>query len=235
MLASFFSLSVLNEFRPLIIRITHDDVVWPMLLIAFGNGLLIATVAALVKKYLRRKQLRGHKLLLSSVLIEHQDVKAAWLVGFGCGVLSIVLIISSAGLLVLTLFTVWMVRFHIRRFGMSAVELLRPENTPTWDDIGRLSYIYLLLVTAFTLINASLDMSCEYLNFPRPFLFTHGPGLLIDSLYFTVVLLTTVGFGDIHAMTAVGKVFVTFECLIGYVIFALLIGIVTGGVTRGRD
>lgn len=113
--------------------------------------------------------------------------------------------------------------------------MLRPERIPTWDEIGRLAYIYILLVTAFTLINASLDMACDLLAFPRPFEFGHGPDLLIDALYFTVVLLTTVGFGDFHPLTALGKVFVTVECLTGYVIFALLIGIVTSGVTNARS
>ncbi len=37
----------------------------------------------------------------------------------------------------------------------------------------------------------------------------------VDSFYFTVVTLTTVGYGDLHPETTAGKVFTTFYLLIG--------------------
>ncbi len=234
LLASIFSLSIISEIKPLVVRLTHEDVLTPLLAIALLNGLLIGSLFAFLKMHLRRREKKGLRLL-SSAPIRNEDIRAAWLVGFCCGALSIFLVVSGAGLLVLTGLTVWMVGVHIKRFARVAVEMLRPDRTPAWDEIGQMAHVYILLVTAFTLINASLDMTCEYLSTPRPFAFAHGPGGLIDALYFTVVLLTTVGFGDFHPLTALGKVFVTFECLTGYVIFALLIGIITGGVTNARS
>ena len=37
----------------------------------------------------------------------------------------------------------------------------------------------------------------------------------LDSIYFTVVTLTTVGYGDIHPTTGAGKVFTIFYLIIG--------------------
>lgn len=48
---------------------------------------------------------------------------------------------------------------------------------------------------------------------------------LLDSLYFTTVLLTTVGYGDITPTSAGGKLFATMFSLVGIVIFGLILGV----------
>jgi len=48
----------------------------------------------------------------------------------------------------------------------------------------------------------------------------------VDGLYFSVVSLTTVGYGDITPQTAAGKVFVVFYLLVGIAIVAALLNTV---------
>jgi hypothetical protein len=56
-----------------------------------------------------------------------------------------------------------------------------------------------------------------------------------DGLYFTVTVLSTVGFGDITAKTEAARLVVTGQMIADLVIFALAVKIVVGAVSRGRQ
>ena len=57
----------------------------------------------------------------------------------------------------------------------------------------------------------------------------------IDSLYFTVVALTTVGFGDLHPVTTVGKVFTVFYLLMGVGVLVAFLALTARHVVDERD
>ncbi|MEA3250595.1 MAG: ion channel [Pseudomonadota bacterium] len=57
---------------------------------------------------------------------------------------------------------------------------------------------------------------------------------VIDSIYFTVVTITTLGFGDITPLTPIGRLFVTFQALLGFVVMSLFLAAVASVALRGR-
>ncbi len=55
------------------------------------------------------------------------------------------------------------------------------------------------------------------------------------SIYWAVITLTTVGYGDIVPVTDLGKFIATFIMLLGYSIIAIPTGIVSAEIARGRN
>ena len=56
-----------------------------------------------------------------------------------------------------------------------------------------------------------------------------------DGLYFTVTVLSTVGFGDIQAKTEAARLVVTGQMIADLVILAVAVKIILGAVSRGRQ
>ena len=52
---------------------------------------------------------------------------------------------------------------------------------------------------------------------------------IIDSLWWSVATITTVGYGDVYPVTALGKVLGAFIAILGVGIFALPAGIIASG------
>ncbi len=157
-------------------------------------------------------------------------------VAFLSGALDVFFFLVWWALAGLTLLMIGLVIHHIRAFGRRAVRILRPDAYPVWEDIGYLLHVFVTLLAAFTLINATLAMFALNLEF-QAFSFqgeTHAGGL-IDALYFTIVTMTTLGFGDIYPVSAAAKLVVALECLTSYFVFALMLGILTRGILPTSD
>ena len=56
-----------------------------------------------------------------------------------------------------------------------------------------------------------------------------------DGLYFTVTVLSTVGFGDITAKTEAARLVVTGQMIADLVILAVAVKVIVGAVSRGRQ
>jgi voltage-gated potassium channel len=63
----------------------------------------------------------------------------------------------------------------------------------------------------------------------------HGFTSIPRSIYWTIVTLTTVGFGDIHPMTPLGQFIATFVMILGYGIIAVPTGIVGAEYATGNQ
>ncbi len=63
---------------------------------------------------------------------------------------------------------------------------------------------------------------------------THGFTSIPQSIYWTIVTITTVGYGDISPATPFGQALASVIMLLGYAIVAVPTGIVTVELTRGR-
>ena len=64
---------------------------------------------------------------------------------------------------------------------------------------------------------------------------THGFTSIPESIYWAIVTLTTVGYGDISPETPLGKIVACIIMLSGYAIIAVPTGIVTSEMTRIKD
>jgi len=64
---------------------------------------------------------------------------------------------------------------------------------------------------------------------------THGFTSIPQSIYWTIVTITTVGYGDIAPETPLGKAFASLIMLLGYAIVAVPTGIVTVELSRRRS
>lgn len=91
---------------------------------------------------------------------------------------------------------------------------------------------YLLIGIAFAAIYGMLQSVGSENFFAQP-----GPHERIDFLYFSFVVLTTTGFGDLTPGTSVGKVIVTLEALIGQVFLVTIVASLVSsfvGIRRPR-
>ena len=76
--------------------------------------------------------------------------------------------------------------------------------------LGRFMFIFLLTLTVLSIVNFCFK---EQLGLERIDNF-------VDSIYFTVITLTTIGYGDITPMRCYGKIVLALEGIIGFFLFA---------------
>ena len=104
----------------------------------------------------------------------------------------------------------------------SALEDLFCAVQHEWRSFAATLYLLILAI----LISSSLIYLFEQNVQPEHF------GSIPDAMWWTVVTLTTVGYGDIVPMTVAGKLVATLTALMGVCVVALLTGIVATGFTN---
>lgn len=201
-----------------------------LLLVMAVNGVLVAIVVRLYQLW--KRHLYGRiGLDLYNITLTPKQQFAAVAVGFMSGAVSLALLLTGWGLLLLTMFALSVAFVHWRLFTRFVVRMLQPNKFARWKDVRVLLSIYLTLLFCFSLANASLHMLHSLLGLKEAFLFPgENAPLVFDSFYFTVVTITTLGFGDIHPLSVDAKLLVSFEVLSSYMMFALILGLVTRGV-----
>lgn len=116
-----------------------------------------------------------------------------------------------------------------------AVVLTRILRHPSVDLETILGAIcaYLMIGIAFSAIYGAMQSIGG-----EPFFSQSGTHARIDFLYFSFIVLTTTGFGDLTPATSLGKVFVTLEALIGQVFLVTIVASLVGsfvGFRRPRE
>ncbi len=169
-----------------------------------------------------------------------RNASTAWpltAVGFAGGTLPAGLVLSAWILEAVTLFTVLIVVLRVTHFLRTVAALIEPNRYPTWRQVGMMLYTYLSMLTAFTLINLAMDLlHVLHPGISPAFNFAAtNASALVNAFYFSVVVMTTLGFGDITPLTSAAKISVALQCLTSYVMFALLVGVAMRGVLHNED
>ncbi|MEZ7197489.1 potassium channel family protein [Pseudodesulfovibrio karagichevae] len=194
------------------------------------NGAVVS-LAVLLFHRLRDRRMR-HLWPDASAAYAGSRLRCAVLVGFLAGAADILLTLSEWGVLFLALLILFVLLWNLRAFTRRSVALLRPGSEISWEDVNELLRIYLATLIGFTLVNAAVDGLHVLAGNTPPFNFTSGGGEpFLNALYYTVVTMTTLGFGDIVPRTWDGKVLLIIQSLTSYFMFAFMIGIITRGVT----
>lgn len=196
------------------------------------NGLAVAWLVTAFHR--RNNRLRERRGAGARALASAAHIRRAGLTGFLAGGAGVLLTAGIWPIMALTTviwaILIWNLRSFLRHIG----EMLRPGSVITWYDVGELLRIYLTMLLGFTLVNAALDGLHVLAGAHHAFGFYGSGDGFINALYFTVVTMTTLGFGDIVPLTWDAKALLIVQSLLSYFMFALMVGIITRGVT-GAD
>lgn len=158
------------------------------------------------------------------------DKKCLFIVAFLSGFMAIYISFSPIYTYLISAFIIFLAIMNIKDFVGELKNILSPNTYATPSVIGDFFSFFINLVITFTVINLSINSLHIYNNVPHAFAFGDGPAHVIDAFYFTVITMTTVGYGDITPQTLIARVLVSFECLTSYLLLGIMIGIITRGI-----
>ncbi len=141
---------------------------------------------------------------------------------------------STYGIYPLGAFIVFLMLRRIRSFLLQTKRLLQRNEVNSRQDVIDFLSFFLHLIITFSVINLLLQNIDHRIDGGYEFNFGLGIYEIFNTIYFTIATVTTVGYGDIVPQTYLSKMVIAFECLISYVTFGLMIGIITKGVNFHR-
>ena len=195
------------------------------------NGAFVAVIVLFFHWQRNYRHRTGRSLFVFQT--NGRTIAYGMVVGFMAGAFDILFGLHNEGIIILTLIVLFLLLWHLRIFTRSVVDMLKPGSHATWREVSELLRIYLTMLAGFTLVNATLEVGHMLAGTTLPFDFGRADGeLFLNSLYYTVVTMTTLGYGDFVPRTGDAKLLLVFQCLISYAMFALMIGIITRGVAN---
>jgi voltage-gated potassium channel len=217
--------------HPLINVLITNKGVLSYLIVAALNGALTSAVIFLAQLLRDRRYRKKKRYFFSKPLDQSQRLKVAgitFLSGF-----SVTSLFFSAWGLPIVILIMTVVVIDLNKFAHRIVHMLRPGRAITWEDAGYLIQIYITMLTAFTMLNLTVQWISDIIpSVPSAFNAIEEHHAILNALYFTISMMTTVGFGDIHPISPLAKACVALECLTSYFMFALIIGAITRGVVQ---
>ncbi len=203
-----------------------DKDIFTFFIIPVFNGLLCMGVVTFFNYFLSK-----HTFLKIISLPEKQRLQiVAFTAGFLC-----IFISTKTGTLLLGIFVIYLTIKKIKTFGEKMASLLKANAIATARDVGDFFSFFIDLIITFSLVNLTLHVAEKTASSASSFNFGDNVGTIFNTLYFTVVTMTTVGYGDITPQTYLSKIIVVLECLTSYVMFGLMIGILSRGVDFNKD
>lgn len=112
--------------------------------------------------------------------------------------------------------------FKMVRFNKEASSLMKALNSSAYKISIFFSFLITIVVLLGTIMYVVEDGNNGYTSIPQ-------------SIYWAIITITTVGYGDVVPHTALGKLISSFAMLIGYAIIAVPTGIITAEFSKNTN
>lgn len=158
------------------------------------------------------------------------DTKLLLLVSFSAGFMSVYITLFNWSIYIISSFIIYISALNIKKFIGQLSQLLSPNMLATKEDLSEFANFFINLIITFSVVNLSVNTIHQHFSAPDAFNFGAGTEAIINALYFSIITLTTVGYGHIIPQNEIARIFVSIECLTGYLLLGLMIGIITRGI-----
>ena len=191
------------------------------------NGVFTALIMIALNRYFAIKNYIRHYYT--------PDIGKLAIVSFAAGFCSLYVTFNDAGTYLISAGIVYIAAANIRIFANKISALLRPNVMATPADLGEFANFFINLMITFAVINLCADTIHNALNICPAFNFGSGITAIIDAVYFSIITMTTVGYGEIVPHTAFARIIVSAECLTSYLMLGIMIGIITRGINFNQS
>ncbi len=205
-------------------NITGVPEIWQYyLLIPLTNSLMTGIVCVILYRFFANRRYTAYSFRRS-------NIGALFITGCIAGVVSIYIALNAFSTYLVSTLIIYAAYNNIKNFISRLSALLEPNKNATPSDLAEFGTFFINLLITFSVINISLNTIHISLGTDIAFNFDSGIQGILDAIYFGIITMTTVGFGDIYPHSSAARAIVSIECLTSYLLLGIMIAIIGRGI-----